>query len=616
MAYNPSFGDIPQGNSYQPSFGDIQPKSFKTPYGQQVQGGFTGTPSQSDFSSAFQHLGAIGQDVGRDIVNLPNTFFPGTFKPTINPNYDFYKSKGLQKGITDDVGKELAEFSLPAGIANKAVKASGILMKAPNLAKNVIGTSLYSGYENKKNQLSGTEGMVNGAEAGLLGTMFGKAVDKGIIQPAAKFIGRQAINPLASKALPGVKGTGDPNANAQAFQLKHDAQVKKEDALWDYTRNEAKALDNSPPILKEKILRLLTNPKNAPIDNSNYLQHIADYEERARKMTPSDKVDYHNVLDFIDDPKYGAKAIAPRSLEDVISNRRNINTSIQKFIKERNLPEDAQFKQFSKGLKATLPDVVDKNVPPSLQMRSGKFKDAWEGANKEHQNTLKFYQVPDKVGDDKVQRNLRSVLTKQDKTADAAIFDFFTPGNKQTGTEGFDKLAAVVGKQDAQKYLQSYLFRGIESGNINKMVRVYEGLSPAQRKAITGNTKQGKYLEAAGKIQRSLGKSAHGYMGHGLHGLMGFGLPGAAAGGGALMMGASPEDSFKTAAGVGLASLGAGVGASRMVPFMPKSANLLSRVGKEGRRNSGRLSSLGALEGMNYFNQGRNNGSPGNTATD
>jgi len=567
-----------------------QPKAFKNAYGDEVQGGYTGLPTVNDFKQAGGKAVGVLANIGRDVLNAPYNISSKHFAPLVDPDYDYYKALGTQNGLDTDATQMIAEYALPGKVASTLVRGTKLgtklLSKTPEfgklLAENMIGSGLYGAAENKEDRGLGA---YEGLKAGAIGTTGSKIANELVVKPISTFIAQQSIKPLAKKAVKGLENATDPNNAARIFQRAHDVKYKENESAWNNAENLADNLDQ----IQSKL------PQNK-FNSTPFDKYINDYENKVLNLTPAQSKKYNNALSLIDE----IKTMKPQNIRDVVDIRQNLNKNLKDYSKKNNIQEDAYTNELIKGVKSTLHETVDKNVPKFAASDAQKFKTAWEGANKTHRELKKFYEAPSKFGVEKTKAEMQQLLKNGGDEAEGAILSMFEPNPKQTGIGGYKHLADLIGEKEAQGALKGYMFRNIKKGNAQQAVAIAQKLSPSQRKAIFGDTPEGKYLEAAVKIRETLGDHSSNGWGWG-HGIFGFGTLGATAGGTAYMLGASPEDSLKTAAVFGLGGAGLGKLASRGSASIPRSAGFLSRLADEGMRRPGRFSSLGAYEIANQL---------------
>jgi len=541
----------------------MQPKGFKTPYGDVVQGGFTGLPSMQDVKAGFGNSLGVVADVGRDIVNMPHNLSGGRIAPGVDPNFDYYNALGGEKGMDTEIAKGLIESAPFFKGAQLATQGSKLLSKAPNLSTNILSSTAYGAAENKQNR---GEGAFYGGLAGAGGTVFGKAAEKLIFQPISKAIANQSYKPLLKKII-GATEDLDANAEAQSFQKLYDAQVKQEDAVWKSLEKEARGLDGQ---------------RANSFNGQKYTDKINKIEREANLLEPSEKLDYLTSLDYLNAPRVGAKAIAPQSISGAIATNKGLNKAYKDFIKKEQLPDDDNAKKIIEDIKKSTRETVGENLPPE---QNAEFQEMWNSANKETQNTMKFYGV----NPNKSYKALKEQLTAKNAKVDEGIFDYFTPKKGQTDTAGLERLSELMGDKNAQRAMRAYVTRDMGKGKPLEALAKYSKLKPEFRKQIFKSTKEGELLESALKIQKQIEKNPHRFW---MHMGMGAGVPALLGFGGAKLMGEDWDNAAMMGAGVGLAALGGAKGAASLTPYSKLARNKIIDVAQNGLKNTGRLPSL------------------------
>lgn len=554
------------------------------------------------FDDVLRHAGAIGANVGRSTINnladiataIPragislakplmsedaNAYLNSLFSPElIDEKKDYYKSLGVTKRIPDELVETALEYT-PFGLgATKLVEQVPKISKTgANFLSSILGNTAFGAMENKDDMLKGaSEGAVIGAVAPALA----KGVDKLAVQPLANMISRFSVKPLSNQA---VKFMGEevesPNFYAEQFNKLYKEKSDINKKLWEAVDKNAKIFDEST--------------QNGFVSKP-YKKYISDYIEKAESLTPAKKAQFSDSLQLAEE----MKNIAPQNIEDVVSLRKNINEILDGLSAKKNLQSNRETNEFAKGLKNSLFEVVEENMKKNPE---SKFKEVWDLANKSHADLQDFYKVPHKLGGEKTSKDLKNMLKAGEKDADAAIFDLFTPSATQTGTNGYEQLAGLVGKNNAKDYLKSYMMRNIQKGNSVQGLDIYRKLSKEQRSAIFGGSPEYKVFESASNVLDNIEKNPNSFfnqmpwLGH----LTSSGALGATVGLGSLMTGDNWDKALMKGAMASLVPFAVAKGAGSLAGKYPEIADKSIKFATEGRGNGGALS---ALLAQNFLN--------------
>lgn len=346
--------------------------------------------------------------------------------------------------------------------------------------------------------------------------------------------------------------------------------------------------------------------KNGINFNSSPLKsYIEGFKNKVGAMEPAQQQEYTQALKLANK----ASELSPRSFSGAVSLRKNINQDMKDYLNQNGIgytPQNSQSKNFLSGLKQNLKNETiaaqeGKVAPEALD----QFRNQWETANKSHQDIQKFYKSPNKMtgveNEGKVLREAyKSSLPKEmggtNTPMDPAILSKYVPSLSPTGSkgvEGLKHLEKLMGsKEDAVAAAKSHIFgKQIQNGaNTVDTAAKYAQLSPAQKKYLFGDSKEGEMLEAINKTRLAFGREPEKTLAKVGHGLMGWGVPGLLGYEASEAAGESKAKSFQHALEA--------IAASKGLKYAAKASATVPRVnraisfGKNGTTNTGRNTNM------------------------
>lgn len=396
-------------------------------------------------------------------------------------------------------------------------------------------------------------------------------------RPGAQMIGKDFQNlPANPREISGYDAAGAPIFKNYDFgvSLKEPQLTKNIKEGYGKKNQVAGGHYDSAgaPILESKI----------NFNNSPYVSYIDKFKDKINKMEPAKAQEYQQAIMLANK----AKELAPQSFSGLISARKNINQDLKKYLESQNIRAmDNQSKQFLSGLKNNLKeDTLKANKANIGEENFNKFKNTWEDANKSHQSLQEYYKSLNPAGVVKPMRSTREAYEaiKGGAPMDMALLDKYMPKPAQTGIQGFKQLEKLYGsKEAAQNAAKAFLFRrpAEQGANTVDSAAIYSKLSPAQRKYIFGNSKEGQMLESVNKTRVDFGREPErNFWKKGGHGVLSYGLPFALGAAGASASGLPWNESLGIGAGLSGLSKGAGMLAGKTVtPALVNSARNLAK---------------------------------------
>lgn len=463
-------------------------------------------------------VGSAAQNIAKDFLpSAMSTLAPGGSGEIIaktlpgfgkGRDVDFYKQFGVEKGIGSDIAQgalEFAPYYMGAGGAGSLFKSLPKVASLFEKAASAAPKSTKFAGEVAQNALAGGAMSANRDQDVGMGALLGAAsvpVGYAITAPlkyGAKKLAQSAIPGLTQRATEKLKTLFDPNDYAARLKDIFVSKSKENTANWNAVDSVANKLDES----------LIEASKANPIlrfDNQSYVNHIDNFLGRVKKLEPAKQAEYRQAIDFAE----RAKELAPQSFSGAVKLRQVINQELKDYLGQKGIAsQNRQAKEFIKGLKDNLSGETISLNAKNLGENGGKeFLSAWNKANKSNIELQEFFKAKNPLGTIEEKRALKKAL-KSGELNDAAILDQFMPSPKQTGVAGLNQLTRLFGsKSGAQDAAKSYLNRRpLTNGNtVLDASTEYAKLSPAQRKWIYGDSKEGNLLETINKVRTEFGK--------------------------------------------------------------------------------------------------------------
>jgi len=465
-----------------------------------------------------------------------------------------------------------------------------------------------------------------------------------LVKYGAKQYAQSAIPKFTEKATEKIRGLLPSSEYATNLANKYLSAVGMNKANWKGLDKTAEALDKNvlrrtPEEIKLSDMNKLgaklfdksqgDSPQVAKslhevdaryMNQKPYLDYIGKFNEKVKGLEPSLQAPYQQSIGVAQK----AAEMAPESFGGAVAASKNINQSMKDYLSEGGKainPANRESQKFLRGLKDTIRnDLVDANKDKVGAEALSDFKTQWEGANKSHQDVLKFNKSPQKMtGVEEEGRTVRNAFKAslpkemggEGIPLDPSILGKYMPAltpNGAKGVQGFRQLSKLLGsKTDARDAAKSFLFQK-QIGNGANTVDVaaqYAKLSEPQKKWLFGKSEEGKYLDAINRTRLAFGrepaKTAEG-MGMNRH-LSGMGAPALLGFGGSYYSGDSWDKSLVHGIEAGLGAKLLGYGAGRFAT--PKSVDRAIAM-KNSAPSSGRYLNLAA---QNLINQQQKGGS-------
>lgn len=435
-----------------------------------------------------------------------------------------------------DVAAGMTPFQIGAGsllkYGGKFVPSfARFLEKNPYYSASAMENAIAGAAYDKAQGGSGVAGGIVGAISPLPG-----AAINPLAKYAAEKISQSAIPGLTSRATNYMRNLSDPNKYSADLKGNFKEAYEENTKNWNKVDEAAAALDNSFQSSGAPSGSLIKqgdkSPQNTLFDNSPYTNYIDNYVNKVGNLEPARREEYSQALDFANK----AKDLAPQSVQGAVSAYQTLNQALKEFMGSKGVPAaNRQAKEFVNGLKDNLKDNMSNDIIDSRMKDLGydkSFTDIWSDANKSHQNLQDFYKSPDKFGTPIDRKNLKTAIRDPNLSNEGALIGQYAPKPSQTGTEGLDQFAKVIGsKSAAQDAMKSYLNRRPLTNGVSTLdvSNEYAKLSPAQRDWIYGGSPEGKLLETANNARTAFGKEpSRSLLTAGTHHLLGYGLPGLA----------------------------------------------------------------------------------------
>jgi len=408
-------------------------------------------------------------------------------------------------------------------------KLAQFVQKDPYFASSALENAIAGAAYNKAQGDSGVPGAVAGALSPLPG-----AVISPLAKYAAKTISQSALPGLTARATGYMRNLLSPNEYAANLKSGFNQAYSDNQSNWNKVDEAASALDNAlgqsgaPP---GTLVKAGQSPSVNTFNNKPYLDYINDYINKIGNLEPARREEYSQALDFAQK----AKDLAPQSIQGAVSSYQNLNQALKEFMGSKGVPAaNRQAKEFVSGLKDNIKENMSNDFLDSKMKDLGydqTFSDIWNQANKSHADLQNFYKVPDRFGTPQEKKSFKLAMQSPDGD-EGALIGQYMPKPSQTGTEGLDQLANVMGsKEDAQAAAKAYINRRPLTNGVSTLdvSNEYAKLSPAQRDWIYGDSPEGKLLKATNDTRMAFGKEpSRSLLTAGTHSLMGYGLPGIA----------------------------------------------------------------------------------------
>jgi hypothetical protein len=633
MAYIPTRADFIQqqpqaqpqrSGGYRPTRADFM--SLNTPQAEPESPGF-----MRNTADALMHIPAALATSGRNTLNtlqknlksgsrndlskdLSKIGVKNVQRGENEKNYDYYQAMGLNKGGADELATGLLDFAPYMAGGSGAVKVGGKLLsespamasklasfaaKNPKLAKylpeaasNAASGGAY-GYNNAPEGSEGTHALLS-AGLSVLPTAASALVIDPLLRYGAKKYAQSAIPKFTEKATDKLRELLPVDQYVRKLSDRFMSATSKNKANWNAVENTAKSLDENVP-------RGVTQGFN----QMPFLNYIDQHANKVKGMEPAIKAPYSQSMELAEQ----AKEVAPQSFSGAVALRKNINQSAKDYLNKGGTainPQNMESKNFLTGLRNNLKNETiaaqeGKVTPEALD----QFRNQWETANKSHQDIQKFYKSPNKMtgveNEGKVLREAyKSSLPKEmggtNTPMDPAILSKYVPSLSPTGSkgvEGLKHLEKLMGsKEDAVAAAKSHIFgKQIQNGaNTVDTAAKYAQLSPAQKKYLFGDSKEGEMLEAINKTRLAFGREPEKTLAKVGHGLMGWGVPGLLGYEASEAAGESKAKSFQHALEA--------IAASKGLKYAAKASATVPRVnraisfGKNGTTNTGRNTNM------------------------
>lgn len=518
-------------------------------------------------------------------MNMPrlDQYFKGI--PTVpGGNTNLYDKFGIQKGGLDEFGENVMGF-LPYASGAGAIREGAKLL--PGMAKFIEKNPYYTASA-AENALSGgaygavqdgESGAETGAIAGALSPFPAAATDAALRYGAQKFA-QSAIPGMTKRATDYMRNLLSPNDYTTHLKGNFKDAFDKNTANWGKVDEAAAALDNSFKGSGGAPGSLIKSGDKTPqtsFDNTPYLNHIDDYINKINDLEPARREEYSQALDFANK----ARELAPESVQGAVAAHKNLNQALKEFMGNKGVPAaNMRAKEFVSGLKDNLKENMSNDFLDSRMKDLGynqSFSDIWNDANKSHADLQNFYKVPDKFGSPEEKKNFKSAIRDRSASDEGALIGQYAPKPAQTGTEGLDQLANVMGsKSAAQDAVKSYINRRPLTNGVSTLdvSNEYAKLSPAQRDWIYGGSKEGDLLNTINNVRQSFGKEpARSLLTAGTHHALGLGLPFLAGSAGAHYLGGDWKDDLLAGLGVAASGKIPGAVAGRLSPRAIKSVS-------------------------------------------
>jgi len=605
MAYTPSLSDFeaPAQGGYKPSAADFEPPQNVPRI----------TPA-----SAETHAPLSTND--RMLASMLRQQSPFGKQKETDPGAD-------QNGLIENIGKGVVDFIPSMLVGGGAVKAASKIPKIAELGAKYAAKSpklaKIFGATAAENAIAGAHAGATHAEDGETGaataTGAGIGALSGLINPTlnvpAKYLAKKyaqsAIPEFTKKATDLIKEKTLPVSDyAKLLTERYLGKANKNQQNWENTGKLADTIDQSltkmmhkgeydaggAPILRESV----------DFNNSPYHSYVDKFKGKVGGLEPARQAEHEHALMLAD----RAKEIAPQSFRGMVDSSKNVNRDMKEFLEQKGIPTvNARAKDFLGGLKKTIrEDLIKANEGKVEKDLMSGFKDQWETANKSHKELQDFYDyVRPSTGNMAKNKQLKDAFmsASDNSPIDEAVLNKYLPSLTEKGvkgTEGLKHLEKIFGSKDlAQGAAKSALFRRpIEQGaNTVDTAAIYSKMSPAQRRQVFGDSKEGKMLDAINDTRLEFGREPEKTLAKIGHGVTSLGVPGLIGFGGAMASGDSWDKSLLYGAATAAASKGVkGIAGKTATPASVAKA---IKMGKNGIKVNPKLSNMFLQENANPY---------------